>query len=129
MRVQNEGGSGEQLAAAILDDPTSVEAYVVFGDWLQSTGDPQGELVALMYAATRDPALESKVATAIRKLRTQLAIDRGIELTWRLGFVDTIRAVTKDAAAWMRFLASGTARFAQRLELTATNGHPLAEGR
>jgi uncharacterized protein (TIGR02996 family) len=43
------------LEAAILRAPDDVNAYLVYGDWLQAQGDPRGELVALQHARLEKP--------------------------------------------------------------------------
>lgn len=40
----------EELEARILDDPEDRAAWAVYGDWLAASGDPRGELVAIMLA-------------------------------------------------------------------------------
>ncbi|MFP2905162.1 TIGR02996 domain-containing protein [Pyxidicoccus sp. 3LFB2] len=42
-----------ELEAAILRDPDDVDAYLVYGDWLQLQGDPRGELIMLMHELER----------------------------------------------------------------------------
>jgi uncharacterized protein (TIGR02996 family) len=37
----------DELEARILDDPGDREAWLVYGDWLSSHGDPRGELIAV----------------------------------------------------------------------------------
>jgi hypothetical protein len=74
-----------------LDD----EDALVFGDWLQSVGDPRGELAAIQHAletATGDDRLrlaesERKLIAANRKRLVPEAIDPAMTLTWRRGFV------------------------------------------
>ena len=41
--------SNPELEAAILEAPDNVDAYLVYGDWLQAQGDPRGELMALQH--------------------------------------------------------------------------------
>jgi uncharacterized protein (TIGR02996 family) len=49
------------LEQAIIADPRSVDAYLVYADWLQSQGDPRGELAALQHALITDPGQSKKV--------------------------------------------------------------------
>jgi uncharacterized protein (TIGR02996 family) len=44
-----------ELEEAILEDPLDPAAWLVYGDWLQSEGDPRGELVAVQAHHARDP--------------------------------------------------------------------------
>ncbi|MBA3538368.1 MAG: TIGR02996 domain-containing protein, partial [Deltaproteobacteria bacterium] len=48
-----------KLEAAILADPDDTAAYLVYADWLQSRGDPRGELIVLQHQlGTLDKATE-----------------------------------------------------------------------
>lgn len=44
-----------ELEEAILEDPLDPAAWLVYGDWLQSEGDPRGELVIVQAHHARDP--------------------------------------------------------------------------
>jgi uncharacterized protein (TIGR02996 family) len=49
-----------ELEAAVIADPNDEAALMVLGDWLQTQGDPRGELISLHYAikqASTDPKL------------------------------------------------------------------------
>jgi uncharacterized protein (TIGR02996 family) len=50
---------GPELEAAIDADPFDVHAYQVYADWLESRGDPRGELIALMCAAESSPTAKA----------------------------------------------------------------------
>src|SRR5271166_2823409 len=41
---------GEQLEAAILDNPDDLAAQAAYADWLGEQGDPRGELTAVQLA-------------------------------------------------------------------------------
>lgn len=45
----------DDLEAVILEDPLDPAGWLVYGDWLQSEGDPRGELVAVQAKLARDP--------------------------------------------------------------------------
>ena len=51
-----------ELEANILAHPDDREAYLVYADWLQSHGDPRGELVAVQTKLTQgaNPALSAR---------------------------------------------------------------------
>ncbi len=89
------GPDNPELADAILADPDAVDGYLVYGDWLQSQGDPLGELVAIQckLAQGADAALEKKAAELIaaNKERWLGGLDGvdDVELTWRYGFFHT----------------------------------------
>ncbi|AKQ67207.1 Molybdate metabolism regulator [Myxococcus hansupus] len=103
-----EAASNPELEAAILKDPDNVDAYLVYADWLQSQGDPRGELIAIQHAASQASGAEAttlkKKATALIKKHQSLlfgeladAVKEG-ELTaeWHLGFIRSVRMGQKD---------------------------------
>src|SRR5687767_3359435 len=47
--------SNPELEKRILANPDDAEAYLVYGDWLQSQGDPRGELVVLQHQILQKP--------------------------------------------------------------------------
>lgn len=47
--VVGEHARNRSIEAMILDDPDEVGNYLVYSDWLQSQGDPRGELIMLDY--------------------------------------------------------------------------------
>src|SRR5262245_50367164 len=51
-----------RLEARIADDPDDEAAWLVLADHLQKLGDPQGELIALQIAESRDP-IDKKTKT------------------------------------------------------------------
>ncbi len=53
--ARGDAGSSSELEAAIAAEPGGVDAYLVYGDWLQSQGDPRGELIALQHARMQKP--------------------------------------------------------------------------
>ena len=55
----------DRLEQQIFDDPDDAAAYLVYGDWLQSIGDPRGRLVAMQLArGTGDPSEEETALIA-----------------------------------------------------------------
>lgn len=95
-----------ELEAAILADPDDDDGYLVYADWLQSVGDPRGELIAVEHRTSRPPghipgparntapdelpALRRREflrATFACQLVHPLAVDHALRLRWRLGFV------------------------------------------
>jgi uncharacterized protein (TIGR02996 family) len=89
-----------ELEQAILRDPYDREAYRVYADWLEASGDRRGELMNLHLAAesTGDPAVEDAARDLIESeagyflgpladhARTYDGSDRDA-LTWRFGFI------------------------------------------
>ena len=48
--------SSRPFVEAVRKDPDDVDNYLVYGDWLQSRGDPRGELITVQHALG-DPTL------------------------------------------------------------------------
>jgi hypothetical protein len=96
-------GQYEQFISQ-LREATDEEGLVVFGDWLQTVGDPRGELVTLQFQIesatgwTRDRLIETE-----RKLfathRKQLQPDRSNAFIWRRGFVFRVDLPALEAPA------------------------------
>jgi len=100
----------EELERAILDDVLDPDAWLVYGDWLQSAGDPRGELVAVQARLARDPGnaslMEAQRAFFRRHARTLL---EGLEpyltnqpmmrFSWEFGFLWTASVTTAGHAA------------------------------
>jgi uncharacterized protein (TIGR02996 family) len=93
------GARNEELEAAIRAAPEAIEPYLVYADWLQSRGDPRGELITLQHAmrSQPDPAGFAKFKGHEEALRTQyaavwlgerLATGKGMRFEWAMGFVD-----------------------------------------
>ena len=58
------------LEAAILADPEAIEPYLVYADWLQTKGDPRGELIArhaALHADPNNPKLKQMVQARISR--------------------------------------------------------------
>ncbi len=93
----------EDLERAILVDPTAVEPYLIYGDWLQQQGDPRGELIAIQHARLKSPrsrALKKREAEMLKQHAAQLRGTSAITWTeeedamdfeWHLGFVRRAR--------------------------------------
>jgi uncharacterized protein (TIGR02996 family) len=86
----------EELEAAILADPDDDEACMVYADWLQTQGDPRGELAAVQQQLLRQPKsaklknqeaklLEQHSAHLLGKLADVLDMVQDIE--WHMGFI------------------------------------------
>jgi uncharacterized protein (TIGR02996 family) len=128
---EGEGESEQRnptLEQAILAHPDDVQAYLVYGDWLQSVGDVRGELIALQHAGKKDEA--TKLIAKHKELVTATVDDEEIalddsdiaELEWHLGFISKARLSAKyDGpdldAVYRAFMALGSARFCRQLTL------------
>lgn len=103
--------SNPELEAAILQDPDAVDAYLVYGDWLQSQGDPRGELISLHHARNQAQGAEAKSfeqqaheflrqheSWLVGDVLAQALQSRHLELDWDLGFIRAAR-VCPDSSA------------------------------
>jgi uncharacterized protein (TIGR02996 family) len=61
------------LEHAIRADPSAVEPYLVYGDWLQSQGDPRGELIAVQHQRAGEPDNEELRQAEQRLLQQNVA--------------------------------------------------------
>jgi uncharacterized protein (TIGR02996 family) len=87
-----EGKSNPELEAAIFADPTDDHRFAVYGDWLQANGDPRGEVIALQAEHHQNKAAELiEARSGFFYGRARDHIGNGIEATWRLGFIDSVR--------------------------------------
>ncbi len=139
---QNDGGSSAvnpALEAAILKAPDDIDGYLVYGDWLQSKGDPRGELIAVQAALLgkpNDQALQKKERDILAEHAEALlgdlmeidAADQEIILGWRLGFLASV-ALGGDGesvpgeldadAAYRKIMRLGSSRFIRELKFLA----------
>ena len=136
-----EGGDSSNMAKrnpeleeAIEKAPDNVEAYLVYGDWLQSQGDPRGELIAIQCAAHQAEGeeakkLKSKATALIRKYKEYLLgsefvekEDNEFEVEWQFGFIKSARLAAGDydsdfdiAEGLKQLLVLPSARFLRKL--------------
>ena len=87
----------DELLAAIVAAPDDDDNYLVYADWLQSRGDPRGELIALHHAGQTERANE--LAHSLLPQALASVLDRGLRLDWRLGFVERARLGRLDSAS------------------------------
>ncbi|WP_342381321.1 TIGR02996 domain-containing protein [Myxococcus stipitatus] len=95
---RSKAASNPELEAAILQDPDAVDAYLVYGDWLQAQGDPRGELIALHHA--RLDAREFIQGHQQQLLGDALAWaleSQALELDWDLGFIRAARVSPRSS--------------------------------
>ncbi|NTX35513.1 MULTISPECIES: WGR domain-containing protein [unclassified Myxococcus] len=131
-----EGKSNPELEAAIQKDPANVDAYLVYGDWLQSQGDPRGELVALQHAVskaegTEASTLKRQITAHIKKHKALLLgglakawSEEELKVEWHLGFIRDARLGKKDydselevPETLVKLLAHPSAKFLQSLTI------------
>jgi uncharacterized protein (TIGR02996 family) len=89
--------SNPEMEHAILERPDDVDAFLVYGDWLQSQGDARGELIAVQAGLLKSPvdkALKQKEEALIKRHARfwigALAEQKALKHGWRLGFVDEL---------------------------------------
>lgn len=119
----------EKLESTIEADAQNVAAYQVYGDLLQSEGDPRGQLIALRHAAMGTSAAAksaNRKALAFEKKHAALLLGelapilkRGLKLEWRFGFihhayVDQPTDLSTEEAL-RRLLTHPSARFLREL--------------
>jgi uncharacterized protein (TIGR02996 family) len=95
-----------ELWQAILDDPQDPRTYLVYADWLQSQGDPRGELIAAQVAL--ETAAGAERERLERRAEEILAAHErflpGVDeqhatVTWRRGFFESVRFDNRED--WM----------------------------
>lgn len=99
------------LERLVLGAPEDPGGYLVYADWLTSCGDPRGELVTIQHALSTTEASDRKSAPgrALAKREAELLRQNErfvpgvsaemVHLTWRWGFVDSVRLSNEDD--WM----------------------------
>lgn len=76
----------EELERALDREPDSIEAHLVYADWLSAAGDPRGELIALQ---CHGAPFEAHLGEHRARILGPLAGD-GFRVEWRRGFVDRL---------------------------------------
>lgn len=85
------------LEAKLIADPTNTDAYLVYADFLQSKGDPRGELITLHHAGKTKEAEELLEARAdelygpLKNYRKAFDGTADHAFTWRNGFIRSAR--------------------------------------
>jgi uncharacterized protein (TIGR02996 family) len=94
----------ERFAAA-LDGPEGDEVALVFADWLQSVGDPRGELINVQHALETAAGEErARLAESERRIlsthKKRLLVDGfTATLEWRRGFVRRLQLTERSLAS------------------------------
>ena len=138
--VELRGDVNLEIEAAIREQPDSLDAWLVYGDWLESQGSERGELVQVQAALAirpEDQALKEREETLIadheRAWLGDLADSHSLSFrcSWKLGFVETaeLSGDLLDTASACRSLESlAAARLLRALTLRIWGGgaEPLA---
>lgn len=120
-----------ELEAQILENPDDDAGYLVYGDWLQTIGDPRGRLIAIQAArlAGDTPVLAAAEAELLAAHRDAfLGPDADLEplarIEWHLGFWRALGLGQLGASSHpardpevARLLACGSARFLRELQV------------
>ena len=92
--------------AAITKAPDVADAYLVYGDWLTTQGDPLGELVAVQARLSdkpRDGTLLAKQRELLDRHSSAwlglLAGEEGFDAEWRWGFIEVVELGSDEACA------------------------------
>lgn len=127
----------DQLIAAIEADPDDIENYRVYADWLESNGQPRGQLIQLELLRARltdrakldhldrkiDAYVETHRKAFLGALKSWLSVrysrNRHGELIWRYGFIHraVISHYEEPAQRLRELIASASGRFVVELEL------------
>lgn len=116
-----KSASNPDLERAIEENPGDEEAWLVYGDWLQSEGDPRGELIALQAAMRREK--NPAKFLPFKKQESELLYDHkahfqggleGITIDWRYGFV--FKAAPTKPAEIRTLVDHPSGRFFQEIE-------------
>jgi uncharacterized protein (TIGR02996 family) len=118
------------LEATILAAPDDPAGYLVLADWLQTRGDPRGELIVLHHRESDQAA--AHLAQHAEAFLGRFAASRPevFELEWRLGFIRSANIGWEmfggedeedpSSAQLAAFLALPSARFLEKLSLGPT---------
>jgi len=119
-----------ELEAAIVEEPDSPDAYLVYGDWLLEQGDPLGELVSVQAALIKKPR-DKELLRRQRDLLYQEEINLGtfadLEHTWSFGFLESITLDQPSRALYTELFDLVPARFLRELDADADARDGLTE--
>ena len=124
--------TNRELEAAIEKDPDDEDAYLVYGDWLQTQDDPRGELIALQAAALRDPT-DKQIAARVTELLARHdnaflgELGEHVNVVWHYGFVRDVKlAPDKDPevplAVLRKLLDHPSGRFVRSIAFAKAKG-------
>lgn len=89
-----------ELERAIATDPEDERNYLVYADWLQSKGDPRGELVSVQarLSSASTPELLEEEGRLLAELGPALLNGLGDDTRpeWRLGYLSGVRVAGDD---------------------------------
>ncbi len=113
-----------ELEASIDEAPDDAERYWIYGDWLESQGDPRGQVIAAARTSRkRERALLEKYgAQLLGPLARIKGAPGAAPLRWRYGFIERARLRRRSATPSLAeqielLLAHPSARFLRHLSL------------
>jgi uncharacterized protein (TIGR02996 family) len=119
-----------ELEAAIVNEPESPDAFLVYGDWLLEMGEPLGELVSVQAALVKvlaDGEDEGSPKVMMLRQREQTILSeneknwighfRRYDHTWSFGFLESIKLNEPDRGDCVDVLELTAARFLRELEI------------
>lgn len=93
------------LVAAIVDAPDDPAPFLVYADFLQTKGNPRGELITLMHAGDKKAVAALQKQHKAHFLGTLARHASSIKLeAWRLGFVDHVKLIADTEAHAVQLL-------------------------
>jgi len=114
-----------EIEKQIIERPDDPDAYLVYGDWLESRGSARGELVQIQAARMTTPqdlALREREGTLLAEYERpwlgELADSTAASLEWRFGFLHDVRfqCLFRDLRSQYKLLTPLTvARLLRRL--------------
>jgi uncharacterized protein (TIGR02996 family) len=131
-------GGHSELEQAILADPSSKDAWLVYADWLQSQEDPRGELIAAQAGGKSTQKLLEQHAEAFlgRFAPEDGDLSSYVEISWENGYwrhvkvfcdYDTAESFPEDVdgigGVLALVLAHPSAKFLRSLSIGLTEGH------
>jgi uncharacterized protein (TIGR02996 family) len=84
----------EAMELEIERDLAHDDAFLVYADWLQTHGNPRGELVALDAAGQVEQAEELRERLLPQLLGPLASFAEALDIRWRCGFIDAMRVET-----------------------------------
>ncbi len=113
-----------ELEASIDEAPDDAERYWIYGDWLESQGDPRGQVIAAARTSRkRERALLEKYGAQLLGPLARIKGSPGAApLRWRYGFIERARLRRRSATPSLAeqielVLAHPSARFLRHLSL------------
>lgn len=118
-----------ELEKKLLADPTNIDAYLVYADYLQSKGDPRGELITLQHAGKTDAAKahfekhRDAILGPLKNYTKTFDGENAEAFQWKLGFIQSAR-LSYDSNSADDVKVEGDEEIALEKGLAALLRHP-----